>query len=295
MPSAAAVAAPTAAAAGRRVRSRPWMRFVRRRTAIAGGLVTGVFVLAMAAGAWIAPYPPGAVDYYHTLTPPSPAHVLGTDDFGRDILSRLIAATRYSLGIGLLATCLGAVLGSAWGVAAAFYGRAFDNLSMRVVDIMLAFPGYLLAIAFAAALGPGLWNIIFAVGFYSVPTFARLTRGSALSAMGQEFVMAARALGARSGRIMARHLFPVALPSMLVYASLRVGTAILIASSLSFLGLGVQPPTPEWGAMLATARSFIGVAPHLILAPGLTISLAVLGFNLLGDGIRDALDPRLRD
>jgi ABC-type dipeptide/oligopeptide/nickel transport system permease subunit len=294
MRSAVALPAPPTAAR-RSPRARSWTRFLRRRTAVAGGLVTGVFVLAMVAGAWIAPFSPGAVDYYHTLTPPSPAHLLGTDDFGRDILSRLIAATRYSLGIGLIATCLGAVVGSAWGIATAFYGRQFDNVSMRVVDIMLAFPGYLLAIAFAAALGPGLWNIILAVGFYSVPTFARLTRGSAISAMGQEFVMAARALGARSGRIMARHLFPVALPSMLVYASLRIGTAILIASSLSFLGLGVQPPTPEWGAMLATARTFIGVAPHLILAPGLTISLAVLGFNLLGDGIRDALDPRLRD
>jgi len=294
MRNAVALPAP-AAAAPSSVRFRSWTRFLRRRTAVAGGLVTGLFVLAMVAGAWIAPYAPTAVDYYHTLTPPSAAHLLGTDDFGRDILSRLIAATRYSLGIGLIATCLGALVGSAWGIAAAFYGRRFDDLSMRVVDIMLAFPGYLLAIAFAAALGPGLRNIILAVGFYSVPTFARLTRGSALSAMGQEFVMAARALGARSGRIMARHLFPVALPSMLVYASLRIGTAILIASSLSFLGLGVQPPTPEWGAMLATARMFIGVAPHLILAPGLTISLAVLGFNLLGDGVRDALDPRLRD
>jgi ABC-type dipeptide/oligopeptide/nickel transport system permease subunit len=254
-----------------------------------------VFLLAMLGGPWIAPYPPGAVDYSHTLRPPSAEHLLGTDDFGRDILSRLIAATRYSLGMGLVATCLGALLGSAWGIAAAFYGRHFDNLSMRVVDVILAFPGFLLAIAIAAALGPGLWNVILAVGLYSIPTFARLVRGPALAAMGQEFVMAARAMGARSGRIMARHLFPVALPSMLVLASLRIGTAILIASSLSFLGLGVQPPTPEWGAMLATARDFLGVAPQLVLAPGLTISLAVLGFNLLGDGVRDALDPRLRD
>jgi glutathione transport system permease protein len=294
MRSAIALPAPTGAAR-RSVRARSWTRFVRRRTAVAGGVLSAVFVLAMVAGAWISPYPPGAVDYYHTLGPPSAAHLLGTDDFGRDILSRIIAATRYSLGIGFVATCLGAFLGSAWGIAAAFDGRQFDNVSMRIVDIVLAFPGFLLAIAIAAVLGPGMWNVILAVGFYSIPTFARLTRGPALAAMGQEFVMAARALGARSGRIMARHLFPVALPSMLVFASLRVGTAILIASSLSFLGLGVQPPTPEWGAMLATARTFIGVAPHLILAPGLTISLAVLGFNLLGDGVRDALDPRLRD
>lgn len=268
---------------------------MRRRTAVAGGAITAVFLLAMLGGPWVAPYSPTAVDYNHTLTPPSPVHLLGTDDFGRDILSRLIAATRYSLGIGLIATCLGALLGSAWGIATAFYGRHFDNVSMRMVDIILAFPGFLLAIAIAAALGPGLWNVILAVGLYSIPTFARLVRGPALSAMGQEFVMAARALGAPNRRIMARHLFPVALPTTIVYASQRIGFAILIASSLSFLGLGVQPPIPEWGAMLATARDFLGVAPQLVLAPGLTISLAVLGFNLLGDGIRDALDPRLRD
>ncbi|HKX18355.1 MAG TPA: ABC transporter permease [bacterium] len=294
MRSAAVFPAPVAAARPR-PRARSWTRFVRRRTAIVGAAITSVFALAMIAGPWIAPYPPAAVDYNHTLTPPSNAHLLGTDDFGRDILSRLIAATRYSLGMGLVATCLGALLGSAWGIAAAFYGRQFDNISMRIVDIILAFPGFLLAIAIAAALGPGLWNVVLAVGLYSIPTFARLVRGPALSAMGQEFVMAARALGARSGRIMVRHLFPVALPSVLVLTSLRIGTAILIASSLSFLGLGVQPPTPEWGAMLATARDFLGVAPQLVLAPGLTISVAVLGFNLLGDGIRDALDPRLRD
>jgi len=291
----AAVLPAPAGAARRSARAKSWTRFVRRRTAVAGGAISAVFVLAMLGGAWIAPYPPGAVDYYHTLGPPSPAHLLGTDDFGRDILSRIIAGTRYSLGIGLVATCLGAVLGSAWGIATAFYSGPFDNVSMRIVDVVLAFPGFLLAIAIAAILGPGMWNVILAVGLYSIPTFARLARGPALSAMGQEFVMAARAMGARNGRIMARHLFPVALPSMLVFASLRIGVAILIASSLSFLGLGVQPPTPAWGAMLATARTFIGVAPHLILAPGLTISLAVLGFNLLGDGVRDALDPRLRD
>ena len=293
MRSAAVLPAPAAAA--RRPRARSWGRFVRRRTAVAGGAITAMFVLAMLGGPWIAPYSPTAVNYDRTLTPPSVGHLLGTDDFGRDILSRLIAATRYSLGIGLIATCLGALLGSGWGIATAFYGRHFDNVSMRVVDIILAFPGFLLAIAIAAALGPGLWNVILAVGLYSIPTFARLVRGPALSAMGQEFVMAARALGARNGRIMVRHLFPVALPTTIVYASQRIGFAILIASSLSFLGLGVQPPTPEWGAMLATARDFLGVAPQLVLAPGLTISLAVLGFNLLGDCIRDALDPRLRD
>ncbi len=262
---------------------------------MAGGIVVWIFLLATAMGPWIAPYSPTATDYAHTLAPPSLAHPAGTDDFGRDILSRLIVGSRYSLGMGLGATVVGATLGSAWGIASGFYGGTFDNISMRFVDILLAFPGILLAVAIVAVLGPGLLNVVIAVGVFSVPTFARLTRGPSLAAMAQEYVEAARALGASNLRIMGRHLLPVALPSILVYASLRVGTAILTASSLSFLGLGVQPPTPEWGAMLAGARLFLNVAPHLVLAPGLAISLAVLGFNLLGDGVRDALDPRLRD
>lgn len=274
---------------------RSWRRFVRRRTAVAGGVIVLVFLVATVLGPWLAPYSPTATDYAHTLAPPSPAHLAGTDDFGRDILSRLIVGSRYSLGMGLGATVVGAGLGSAWGIASAFYRGAFDNLSMRLVDILLAFPGILLAVAIVAVLGPGLLNVVIAVGVFSVPTFARLTRGPSLAAMAQDYVEAARALGASHFRIMSRHLLPVALPSILVYASLRVGTAILTASSLSFLGLGVQPPTPEWGAMLASARLFLNVAPHLVIAPGVAISLAVLGFNLLGDGVRDALDPRLRD
>ncbi len=249
----------------------------------------------MLAGNWVVPYPPTATDYDHTLMLPSSAHPAGTDDFGRDILSRLIIGTRYLLGMGLAATCLGAAVGSVWGIASAFHGRWFDNVSMRIVDVMLAFPGLLLAIAIVALLGVGLTNVVLAVAIYSIPTFARLTRGQALAAMGQEFMLAARAVGAGSGRIMVRHLLPVTLSSILVYVSLRIGTAIITAASLSFLGLGVQPPTPEWGAMLANARVFLNVALHLVLAPGLTISAAVLGFNLLGDGIRDALDPRLRN
>ncbi len=160
--------------------------------------------------------------------------------------------------------------------------------------MLLAFPGILLAIAIVAILGPGLVNVVIAVGIFGVPTFARLTRAPALAAMGQEYIHAARALGAGNLRIMARHILPAVMPSILVYFTLRIGATILNASALSFLGLGVQPPIPEWGAMLATARLFLNVSPHLVLAPGIAISLAVLGFNLLGDGVRDALDPRLR-
>jgi len=273
---------------------RSWARFLRRRTAVAGGIITAVFLSVMVLGIWITPYPPGATDYNATLQPPSAAHPAGTDDFGRDILSRLIVGTRYSLGMGLGAVTLGAAIGAAWGVGCAFYGGAFDNISMRIADILFAFPGILLAIAIIAILGPGLTNVVLAVGFFSVPTFARLTRGPALAGMAQEYVQAARAIGAGSSRIMFRHLLPTSLPPIIVYFTLRIGTAILTAASLSFLGLGVQPPTPEWGAMLASGRLFINVSPQLVIAPGITISLAVLGFNLLGDGIRDALDPRLR-
>ncbi|HEV2356905.1 MAG TPA: ABC transporter permease [bacterium] len=284
------------APAGRaRVRHRSWTRFLRRRTAVAGGFLALIFLGAMAGAGWIAPYPPTAVDYDHTLAPPSPAHPAGTDDFGRDILTRLIYGSRYSLGMGLGATCIGAVAGASWGIASAFYGGVIDNVSMRIVDVMLAFPGILLAIAIVAVLGVGMVNVIIAVGVYTVPTFARLVRGPVMAALNQEFVHAARAVGAGNARIMFRHLLPVALPSIIVYVTLRIGTAVLTAGSLSFLGLGVQPPTPEWGAMLAGARLFLNVAPHMVIAPGVAISLAVLGFNLLGDGMRDALDPRLRD
>lgn len=291
----AAALVPTAPAArSEGVRRRSWLRFVRRRTAVAGGIITAIFILATLLGDWIRPYPPTATDYDHTLSPPSFAHLTGTDDFGRDIFSRLIIGSRYSLGMGLVATSVGAALGASWGISSAFYGRAFDNISMRAVDVLLAFPGILLAIAIVAILGPGLVNVVIAVGVFGVPTFARLTRAPALSAMAQEYIQAAHALGAGSVRIMTRHILPSVLPSILVYVSLRIGVTVLTASALSYLGLGVQPPTPEWGAMLANARLFLNVAPHLVLAPGITISLAVLGFNLLGDGVRDALDPRLR-
>jgi len=276
------------------VRRRPWLRFVRRRTAVAGGVITGLFVLVMLLGDWIRPYAPTAVDYDHTLARPSLAHLAGTDDFGRDILSRLIIGARYSLGMGLGATCAAAVLGSTWGITSAFYGRAFDNISMRVVDVLLAFPGILLAIAIVAILGPGLVNVVIAVGAFGVPTFARLTRAPALAARAQEYIHAAHAMGAGSMRVMVRHILPAVMPSILVYFTLRLGTTILTAAALSYLGLGVQPPIPEWGAMLAGARLFLNVAPHLVLAPGIAISLSVLGVNLLGDGVRDALDPRLR-
>ncbi len=269
-------------------------RFFRRRTAVAGGVITATFLAVTLLGMWVTPYPPAAADYNQTLAPPSLAHPMGTDDFGRDILSRLMAGARYSLGMGLSAVTLGAAVGSLWGVASAFHGGFFDNVSMRAADILFAFPGILLAIAIVAVLGPGLTNVVIAVGVFSIPTFARLVRGPALAAMGQEYVEAARAVGAGGARIMLRHLVPVALPPIIVYFTLRIGTAILTASALSFLGLGVQPPTPEWGAMLAAGRLFINVAPQLVIAPGVTISLAVLGFNLLGDGLRDALDPRLR-
>jgi glutathione transport system permease protein len=275
-------------------RYRSWLRFVKRRTAVAGGVITLVFLAMMVLGIWVTPYSPTAADYGHTLASPSLAHLAGTDDFGRDILSRLIAGARYSLGMGLAAVTLGASVGSVWGIASAFYGGAFDNVSMRVADILFAFPGILLAIAIVAVLGPGIVNVVIAVGVFSIPTFARLARGPALAAMSREYVQAARVMGAGNFRIMMRHLLPTALAPILVYFTLRIGTAILTASSLSFLGLGVQPPTPEWGAMLASGRLFINVAPQIVIAPGITISLAVLGFNLLGDGIRDALDPRLR-
>ncbi|HYM91244.1 MAG TPA: ABC transporter permease subunit, partial [bacterium] len=205
MREAAAIRVGAPSAAPDVVRRRPWLRFVRRRTAVAGGIITPLFVLVMLLGDWIRPFPPAAVDYDHTMARPSLAHLAGTDDFGRDIMSRLIAGSRYSLGMGLGATLVGTVMGSAWGIASAFYGRGFDNVSMRVADVLLAFPGILLAIAIVAIIGPGLTNVVIAVGVFTVPIFARLARGPALGAMAQEYIQAAHAMGAGNVPIMARH------------------------------------------------------------------------------------------
>jgi peptide/nickel transport system permease protein len=269
-------------------------QFRRSRAAVVGLVLTLAFVLVAVLAPVIAPYDPTAFTLGRQLQPPSSTNLLGTDELGRDIFSRVIWGARITLLITAGAVLVSLLIGTALGLYAGFMGRWSDTLIMRAMDILLAIPGFLLAIAIIAALGAGTLNVVVAVGIYSVPAFARVARGSTLSVKQQDFVLAARALGASDGGIMVRHVLPNITAPMIVQTTLRLATAILTASGLSFLGLGPQPPTPEWGAMLSTGRNFITSSPQLATIPGLAILLVAVGFNLLGDGLRDALDPRLK-
>jgi peptide/nickel transport system permease protein len=269
-------------------------RLLRNPVAMAGGAVVILLVLVAIAAPYLAPYDPIQQDLANSLARPSMRHLAGTDIQGRDIFSRIIYGTRISLRIGFLGMLLGCAAGVILGLVAGYYGGWADTIIMRLMDVQLAFPGLLVAICIIAIIGPGLENVILAVGIFSVPLFARVTRGQVLSLKEQEFIVAARMLGAQDGRIMLSHLLPNAVAPLLVLCTLRIATAILTAASLSFLGLGAQPPIPEWGAMLSDGRAYLAVAPHVATTPGLAILITVLSFNLLGDGLRDALDPRLK-
>ncbi len=271
-----------------------WARLLKNRAAVLGGIIVLLLLASGVLAPWIAPYDPNRQNLRASLEPPSLEHFFGTDVHGRDIFSRILFGAAISLRIGFLGSLLGGTIGVVLGLVSGFYGSRLDMLIMRLVDILLAFPGLLLAIAIIAAIGPGLENVIIAVGIFSVPTFTRVVRGSVLSVKQQDFIMAAHTVGATDSRIMRHHLFPNILAPVLVLLTMRIATAILTAASLSFLGLGAQPPTPEWGAMLSDGREYMVLAPHVATFPGLAILLAVLGFNLFGDGLRDALDPRLR-
>ena len=271
-----------------------WRRFRRKPVAVAAGCVLLLLILAAIAAPWLAPYGPATPDYDNVLAGPSLLHLCGTDTFGRDIFSRILWGGRISLTVGFVSVALGGVVGVALGLTAGFFGGMLGGFIMRVMDVLLAFPGILLAIGVVALLGPGIANVIYAIAVFSVPVFARLVRGSTLALKQTLYVQAARSIGVRTLPLMLRHILPGTLPSVIVYCSLRVGTSILTAAALSFIGLGAPPPSPEWGAMLAEGRSYLGVADQIMLFPGLAIFVTVLAFNLLGDGLRDALDQRLR-
>jgi peptide/nickel transport system permease protein len=243
----------------------------------------------------VAPYSPEAIDLGNAFQKPSLDHWAGTDNLGRDILSRILYGTRISITTGVLAVVIALALGIPIGLVAGHWSGRTDMVLMRLMDILLSFPGILLAIAIIVVLGPGLGNAILAVGIASVPLFARLVRGQCLQIRELEFVEAARAIGESHVSIMIRYLFPNSLPAVVVQATLRVATAVIVASGLSFLGLGAQPPTPEWGAMLSEGREFIRSAPFLTIFPGLALMLFVLGFNLFADGLIDVLNPRVRN
>jgi peptide/nickel transport system permease protein len=269
-----------------------WGRFLKHRLAVAGlGLILALILLALSARQ-VAPHDPLRQDLPHALAGPSLEFPLGTDEFGRCILSRILFGARLSLLVGVIATAIGAGAGILSGLAAGYFPR-LDAPVMRTMDVLLAFPSVLLAIAIVAALGPSLGNVMIAVGVRSIPSFARLARSMVLSLKELEFVQGAAALGASHARVLFQHILPNSVSPLLVFSSMQVATAILLAAILSFLGLGVQPPTPEWGKMVSDGRAYLLEAPHVSLFPGLAIFIAVMGFNCLGDGLRDALDPRV--
>jgi peptide/nickel transport system permease protein len=270
-------------------------RLRRQPLSIFSGILVTILILTAIFGSLLAPYDPNAIDMANRFAPPSLEHPFGTDDFGRDILSRVMVGARVSLMVGIIAVGLSASVGSFLGVLAGYTGRFTDEVIMRVMDILFAFPAILLAIAIMAALGRGVGNAMIAIGIVYIPIFARIARGSVLSVREAEFVDAARATGSSDSRIMYRHIFPNVLSPIIVEITLSLSFAILAEAALSFFGLGTQPPDPSWGRMLSEGRAYFQQSVWLAIFPGLAIMLTVLGFNLLGDGLRDALDPRLKN
>ena len=269
-------------------------QFTKNKIAVVGIFLIGCLVVLAVVGPWISPFNPLVPDPINRLKGPSGAHLFGTDSLGRDLLSRVIHGSRISIIIGLISVSISLVPGTFLGLLSGFYGKRFDEPIMRFMDIMLAFPAILLAIFITAILGPSLTNTMIAVGIVYIPHYARIVRSSVLSLKEQEFVQAVRSIGGTNLRIIALHILPNTIPPIIVYATLGMGTAVLQAAALGFLGLGAQPPTPEWGAMLSEGRQYIQLAPHVAAFPGLAIFMLVLGFNLFGDGLRDVLDPSLR-
>jgi len=277
------------------LKSEFWYRFSRNRLAMAGSIgVILLFVVSFLAP-WISPYDPGEINLQMILTAPSKSHLLGTDQLGRDVLSRMIWGSRISLKVGFVATGIAIVIGTILGALAGYYGRWADTIIMRFVDIMLCFPSFFLILAVIAFLEPSIWNIMIVIGLTGWMGITRLVRADFITLREREFVQAARVIGASDFRIIFIHILTNAMASVLVAATLGVAGAILTESALSFLGIGVQPPTPSWGNILTAGKDNIDIAWWLSLYPGLAILITVLGFNLLGEGIRDSLDPRLRN
>jgi peptide/nickel transport system permease protein len=273
---------------------RAMLRAVRRPAAIAGLVIAACFLVLVVAAPWLAPYDPYDQDLSSSLAQPSAEHPFGADQYGRDVLSRVMFGTRTALLAIIAADGIALVLGSLFGLVAGFAGGRTDSAIMRLVDVMLAFPYLLLALIIVAALGPSLTNSIIAIGIIYLPQYARLMRGQVIAVQGLDFVWAARAIGASRARIMLRHVLPNSLSPVLVMATLQSGSVVVETAGLSFLGLGAQPPSPDWGALLADGHGYFLSAWWIATFPGLAIFLVVLAFNLVGDALRDQLDPRRR-
>ena len=269
-------------------------KFMKRKTAVLGLIVIVVLVIIAIIGPYITPYDYTAYDYMNTLAGPSPEHLFGTDQYGRDILSRMLVGTRLTLGVSLSAVVIGAALGTVLGLLAGYYGGVIEMLVMRGSDVLFSFPDILLAIAIVAILGPGIINVLIAVMVFTIHSFARIMRSATLAVKGSLYVEVAQSLGCKDSRLLFVHIFPGTIQSLIVNFTMRIGSAIMAAASLSFLGFGANVSEPEWGAMLSQGRNYIGIASHMVYFPGLIIFITVLAFNLFGDGLRDTLDPKIK-
>src|SRR5690554_797707 len=270
-------------------------QLLRNRRAVVGGIVLLIIVFMAILAPYVTTHDPVKQNIRNQLQPPSREHFFGTDQFGRDIYSRVIYGARLSLRVGFLAISFALVVGCFLGLVSGYYGGWLDMIVMRVIDILLALPGFLLALSIVAALGPGLENVIMAIGVSYIPSFARMMRSAVLATRELDYVDAAQALGASDWRIIFQHILPNSISPIIVLTTLSMAGAILSAAGLNFLGMGAQPPTPEWGSMIATARPFIRVSHWAVTVPGLALFITVMCLNLVGDGLRDALDPRLKN
>lgn len=269
-------------------------KFMKRKTAVVAFIIMVFLLIIALIGPYIAPCDPKAFDYDNILSPPSAQHWFGTDHFGQDIFSRILAGAPLTLGVALSSVIVGAALGTVLGLLAGYYGGWIEMLVMRGADVLFSFPDILLAIAIVALLGPGIINVFIAVAVFTVPSFARMMRSATLAVKGSLYVEVARSLGCKDGRILFVHIFPGTIQTLIVNFTMRIGSAIMAASSLSFLGFGADVTDPEWGAMLSQGRSYLATAPHMVYFPALVIFITVLAFNLFGDGLRDTLDPKIK-
>jgi len=273
-----------------------WKRFKRNKMAMVGLVILSLLILAAVFANVIADFETEVIrqNIPNRLQPPSAEHWFGTDEFGRDIFARIVHGARVSLSVGVIAVGISLIIGGFFGAIAGYYGSLVDNIIMRIMDVFLAVPGMLLAIAIVAALGSSMTNLMIAVGISSMPVYARIVRASVLTIKDMEFIEASRAIGAKNMTIILNHIIPNSLAPIIVQSTLGVAGAILATAALSFIGLGIQPPYPEWGAMLSGGRTFMRDSPHIVMFPGLFIMLTILVLNMIGDGLRDALDPRLK-
>lgn len=272
-----------------------WKKFIRNKSALIGFTLIMILIMIAVFGPYLTPYEPNAQNYDRLLVGPSAEHWFGTDHHGRDIFTRIIHGMSITLRVGFSSVLMGMTIGVSLGVLSGYYGKWVDTIIMRFMDVLLAFPGILLALAIVSVLGGSINNVIISVGIFSIPVFARISRGSTLEIRELEYIEAVKALGASDLRIIGGHILPNIMSPIIVQATLNIATSVLTASGLSFLGMGAQPPTPEWGAMLSDGRNYMWDAPHVATIPGLAIVVVVLAFNIFGDGLRDALDPKTKN